>query len=62
MRAAPDRTSGPLLCYVKARGANMKLIWWICKKINPMGFLECFNVYYPEIFHPIRLEAKKVFK
>jgi len=61
MRAAPDRTSGPLLCYVKARGANMKLTWWICKKVNPMGFLECFNTYYPEISHPIRLEAKKVF-
>lgn len=60
-RAAPNRTSGPLLCYVKARGANMRLTWWICKKVNPMGFLECFNTYYPEMSHPIRLEAKKVF-
>ena len=62
LRAAPDRTSGPLLCYVKSRGANMKLTWWICERVNPMGFLECFNTYYPEISHPIRLEAKKVFE
>jgi len=62
LRAAPDRTSGPLLCYVKAEGLNMRFTWWLCKKVMPMTVVECFGIYYPEENHPINIEARKVFK
>lgn len=61
LRAAPNRTSGPLLCYVKARGIDMKITWWICQKVIPMSFLNCFELYYPEPEHPIRVTAREVF-
>lgn len=61
LRAAPSKTSGPLLCYVKARGANMRFTWFICEKVLAMRILDCFHTYYPEHDHPINIEARKVF-
>lgn len=60
-RAAPNRTSGPLLAYTKARGANMRLTWWLCERVMPMSMRTAFQTYYPEYDHPSNVLARKIF-
>lgn len=55
-------TSGKLLAYVQYKGANMRLTWWICKKLIGVPMHEVFAVYFPESDHPINVEARRVFK
>ena len=60
-RAKPDRTSGPLLAYTKARGINMRLTWWLCQKVMPMSMRTAFAIYYPESDHPSNKLVRRIF-
>tara|TARA_R110000803_G_C11989469_1_gene321850 strand:+ start:9574 stop:10251 length:678 start_codon:yes stop_codon:yes gene_type:complete len=44
----PSDTSGKQLSYIRYRGLNMNLTWWLCKKVltnkNPTAF---FKIWYP---------------